>query len=196
MGTESIYSAVKDHLPVDIEELKEALNDPEGWAQEFECQFLDVQSTLLPYELITSCESVEAREDCPAEFWNAAPAAPPAMGIDFGRSRDLTVAWTLMRQGNALMTVEVLALGQMPTDRQVEILSPRIRRCDHVCLDYTGSGVGMGDYLVKEFREYNPDKHLFGKIELCQFSNALKVEIFSKLRMAFEKKEVFVPQTR
>ncbi|MGD0813376.1 MAG: terminase family protein [Verrucomicrobiota bacterium] len=191
-----IYSAVKDHLPVEIEELKEALNDPEGWAQEFECQFLDVQSTLLPYELITSCESQEAQENCPAEFWNATPAAPLAMGIDFGRSRDLTVAWTLMRQGNALMTVEVLALDRMPTDRQVEILSPRIRRCEHVCLDYTGAGVGMGDYLVKEFQEYNPDEHLFGKIELCQFCNALKVEIFSKLRMGFEKKEVFVPQTR
>ena len=34
-----IYGAVGEGLPVDVEELREALNDPEGWAQEFECQF-------------------------------------------------------------------------------------------------------------------------------------------------------------
>jgi phage FluMu gp28-like protein len=43
-----IHRAVAQGLPVNIEELKAALDDPEGWAQEFECQFLDTQSVLLP----------------------------------------------------------------------------------------------------------------------------------------------------
>jgi hypothetical protein len=51
-----IHAAVADGLPANIEELKAAMDGPEGWAQEFECQFLDVQSTLLPYELIAPCE--------------------------------------------------------------------------------------------------------------------------------------------
>ncbi|HLX70788.1 MAG TPA: hypothetical protein VKV04_14260, partial [Verrucomicrobiae bacterium] len=55
---------------------------------------------------------------------------------------------------------------------------------------------GMGDYLVKEFGEYNPQKHQFGKIELCVFTNALKVEIFSKLRMAFEQRLTRIPVNR
>ena len=123
-----IYSAVKDGLPVDIEELKEALNDPEGWAQEFECQFLDVQSTLLPYELITSCESVEAREDCPAEYWHAARPPPPCHGHRLWTEPRSDGGLDADAAGQCAETVEVLALGQMPTDRQVEILSPRIRR--------------------------------------------------------------------
>jgi phage FluMu gp28-like protein len=191
-----IYKAKEQGLPVDIEELKAALNDPEGWAQEFECQFLDQQTVLLPYDLIATCESPAATLVVPADFWQGARPFPLVMGLDFGRRHDLTVAWVLGRKGDVWQTLEVLALEKMPTDQQVEILRPRIRQCGRVCLDYTGPGVGLGDYLVKEFREYNPDRHQFGKIENCTFSNTLKVDIFSKLRMAFESRAVRVPVSR
>jgi phage FluMu gp28-like protein len=36
----------------------------------------------------------------------------------------------------------------------------------------------------------------FGKIELCTFTNPLKVEIFSKLRMAFEQRRCRIPISR
>jgi phage FluMu gp28-like protein len=191
-----IQVAVADGLPINIEELRERMDNAEGWAQEFECQFLDVQSTLLPYELIAACESAEARETVPAEFWITPPPSPMVMGLDFGRRRDLTVAWTLQRQGDVLNTQEVLALEKMSTPEQVEHLRPRIKNMQRVCLDYTGPGVGLGDYLVKEFGQFDPDKHQWGKIELCNFSNTLKVDIFSKLRMAFEKRAVRVPVSR
>ncbi len=191
-----IHKAVAQGLRADIEELRAALDDPEGWSQEFECQFLDVQSVLLPYELIATCESAEATVTAPLDFWQAAAGSPLAMGIDFGRRRDLTVAWTLARVGDVWQTIEVLVLDQTPTDQQVEILRPRIRRCGRVCVDYTGPGVGFGDYLVKEFHEFNPAQHTFGKIEPCTFSQNLKVDIFSKLRMAFEHRELRVPVNR
>jgi phage FluMu gp28-like protein len=191
-----IYSAVKRGLPVDIDELKAGMDDPEGWAQEYECQFMDVQSTLLPYELIATCESVEARDVCPPEFWLATPPHPLVMGIDFGRRRDLTVAWTLQRLGDVQQTVEVLPLERMSTPDQVQALRSRLKKVSRVCLDYTGPGVGLGDYLVKEFGQYEPDKHRFGKIELCTFSNTMKVDVFSKLRMAFEKRALRIPVSR
>jgi phage FluMu gp28-like protein len=191
-----IYQAKDEGLPVNIQELKEAFNYPEGWAQEYECQFLDVQSTLLPYELIATCESQDARDVCPPEYWQSRPVHRRVMGIDFGRHRHLTVAWVLAGIGDVWQTMEVLVLEKMPSDQQEEILRQRIRQCDRVCFDYTGPGVGLGDYLVKEFRAYEPEKHKFGKIELCHFSNTLKVEIFSKLRMAFEKRNLRVPVNR
>ena len=191
-----IYQARIDGLRIDIEQLKAAFNFPEGWAQEYECQFLDVQSTLLPYELIATCESGDARDVGPPEYWQSRAAHRRVMGIDFGRHRHLTVAWVLAGIGDVWQTMEVLVLEKMPSDQQAEILRQRIRQCDRVCFDYTGPGVGLGDYLVKEFQPYEPEKHKFGKIELCHFSNTLKVEIFSKLRMAFEKRNMRVPQSR
>jgi phage FluMu gp28-like protein len=191
-----IRTAVLDGLPVQIEQLKAALDDPEGWAQEFECQFLDVQSVLLPYELITSCESLEATAAVAPEFWQTVPPFPIIMGIDFGRRHDLTVAWSLAQLGDVRQTVEVLEMERTPTPEQVERLRPRLRQARRVCLDYTGPGIGLGDYLAGEFGEWNPARHKFGKIELCNFTNTLKLEIFSKLRMAFEKRALRVPVSR
>jgi hypothetical protein len=37
---------------------------------------------------------------------------------------------------------------------------------------FTVSSQALGDYLVKEFGEWNPTQHKFGKIELCAFSNS------------------------
>jgi phage FluMu gp28-like protein len=191
-----IHMAAKDGLPVNVEELRTALDDPEGWAQEFECQFLDTQAVLLPYELLAACESLEATAAVAPEFWNTRPSFPMVMGIDFGRHRDLSVAWSLAQLGDVQQTVEVLELDRMSTPAQVELFRPRIRQARRVCLDYTGAGIGLGDYLVKEFGEWNPSQHKFGKIELCAFSNSLKVEIFSKLRMAFERRGLRVPVNR
>jgi len=84
----------------------------------------------------------------------------------------------------------------MSTPDQIAILRARLQRARRVCLDYTGPGIGLGDYLVQEFKEWNPDKHRYGKIELLTFSNTLKMDIFSKLRMAFEKGSVRVPISR
>jgi phage FluMu gp28-like protein len=191
-----IHRAVADGLPANIEELKAAMDDPEGWAQEFECQFLDAQSTLLPYEMIAACESLEATAAVPFQFWQARPPFPLVMGIDFGRRHDLTVAWTLKQVGDVQQTVEVLEMDRTPTPEQVEQLRPRLRQARRVCLDYTGGGMGLGDYLAREFGAWDPATHKFGKIELCHFSNPLKLEIFSKLRMAFEERGVRVPVNR
>jgi phage FluMu gp28-like protein len=191
-----IHRAKREGLPVNIEELKAGMADPEGWAQEFECQFLDAQAVLLPYELIAACESPEATAIVPTEFWQSTPPFPLVMGIDFGRRHDLTVAWTLKQLGDVQQTVEVLEMDRTPTPEQVERLRPRLRKVRRVCLDYTGPGIGLGDYLAKEFGEYDPARHKFGKIELCNFSNTLKLEIYSKLRMAFEKRALRVPVSR
>jgi phage FluMu gp28-like protein len=191
-----IYTAVKDGLPLDIDELKAAVDDPEGWAQEFECQFMDVQAVLLPYELIASCESVEATATVPAGYWDAKLQFSIDMGIDFGRRHDLTVCWSNAQLGDVAQTVEVLELPKMSTPEQIDILRPRLKRARRVCLDYTGAGIGMGDYLAQEFKEWKPAEHKYGKIELCVFTQPLKTELFSKLRMAFEKRSVRVPISR
>ena len=191
-----IYTAVKDGLPVNIEELRGAIYDPEGWAQEFECQFLDVQSVLLPYELIATCESEEATVAIPAEFWQTTAPWPIDMGIDFGRRQDLTVCWSNARMGDVAQTVEVLELADMSTPDQVAMLRPRLERARRVCLDYTGAGIGMGDYLVRNSRSGSRQSTSTGRSSFAFFRRTLKVELFSKLRMAFEKRGVRVPVSR
>jgi len=194
----TIYDAVRMGLPVDIEELKEAFGDPEGWAQEFECEFLDTASVLLPYEVIALVENPMATVTVPGEFWLVNPpgAAPIDLGIDFGRKRDLTVCWALENIGGFAMTKEVLELAKMPVHEQLEILRPRCQRARRVCFDYTGPGIGLGDLLVKEFGEWNPEEHKFGKVELITFSATVKCEIFPALRNRCDQRMLGIPVSR
>jgi phage FluMu gp28-like protein len=189
-----IYDAVRLGLPLEIEELKAGLDDPEAWAQEYECQFLDAAAVLLPYELIARCESADCVTNASPEYWRS--LRPRYLGLDFGRKKDLSVCWTLEQIGDVAHTADVLEMRGVSTPEQIERLRPRILAARRISVDYTGPGIGLGDYLVKEFGEYKPDAHLFGKVELNTFSNPMKVDIFSKLRMAFEGGKVRVPVDR
>ena len=192
----TIWDAIADGMPLDADKLKAALDDADAWAQEYECEPMDGSSVLLPYDLIATCESSDATTTVPAEFWQVKAQRPLFMGIDFARKRDLSVAWTDELVGDVLQAREVLEMRAMSTPDQIDLMRPRIQAAQRVCLDYTGPGVGMGDYLVKEFGEWNPDKHQGGKIELCTFTNAFKVDIFTKLRMAFEQRRERIPVNR
>jgi phage FluMu gp28-like protein len=189
-----IYDAQKAGLPVDIEELKRGLDDAEGWAQEYECQFLDAAAVLLPYELIASCESTEATTIVAPEFYET--KRPLFIGWDFARKRDLSVPWVSELVGDVLHTREVVELRGMSTPDQVSVMRERIKHSQRVAVDYTGPGIGLGDLLVKEFGEYNPTRHLYGKIELVTFTNAEKLKLFPALRVAFERARVRVPVSR
>lgn len=191
----TIHDAVRQGLPVDIEELKAAIDDPEGWAQEFECDFLDTATVLLPYDLIANCESVEATEVCEDEFFRQMGGGPVVCGIDFGRQNDPTVCWSLQQIGDVWWTREVLVLRGMSSPAQARLLEHRILRASRVCFDYTGPGIGLGDILVERpgIGNWNPAAHQFGRLELCTFTAQFKRQIFPKLRLAFDQRRVRVP---
>lgn len=184
----TIHDAVREGLPVNIDEIREGLNDPEGFAQEFECEFLDSSSVLLPYEIIALAESADATEQQPHAWWEAAgrEGREIVLGIDFGRTNDPTVCWSLERVGDVWITREVLVLRDMSTPDQEAALRLRMRAARRVSFDYTGPGIGLGDYLAREFGQWIPSSHQFGKLELCTFTAAFKREIFPKLRRWFE----------
>jgi phage FluMu gp28-like protein len=180
----TIYHAVLMGLPVNIDELRAAMDDDEGFGQEYECRFLDGSNVLLPYDVIALAESFEATETWALQ--DAGTSHATYLGIDFGRTNDPTVCWTLQRVGDILWTREVLVLKGVSTPDQERILSDRIRAASRVCFDYTGPGIGLGDYVVEKHGEFDPAKHLLGKVELCTFTQGFKRDLFPKLRRLFE----------
>lgn len=189
----TIYDAVLMGLPTDWLELQDILDDAEGWAQEYEVQFIDASGVLLPYDLIGLCEHYDASTNIPGDFWSTRTGRPVVCGIDFGRINDPSVCWTLELIGDVWWTREVLVMDNMPTQQQVALLEPRMRRASRVCVDYTGPGIGLGDLLAHKHGEYKPAQHKFGKIELCNFTPALKCEIFPNLRSAMSGAQLRLP---
>ncbi len=172
--------------------LMKALDDPEGWAQEFLCEWLDGSNVLLPYELIQSCESIEASEHDTPEALKASPLRKVA-GIDFGRVSDPTVMSLALNGMGINIVRNITKLKGMSTPDQVTTLKPYLDLCDRICVDYTGPGIGFGDELVKLYGEHKPESHQFGKVELCTFTLPLKRELFPALRVAFEQRNLRVP---
>jgi len=181
----TIYDAVAQGLPLDPEELKAAIDDPDAWAQEYLCEFIDNTSILLPYELISTCENEQALED---GFGPKTEGSTRWCGIDIGRRHDLTVCWTVDRIGDVCWTREVLVLSRMPFAEQMQALETRIATCDGAAVDATGIGAMMAEELARKFGTY--------RVEECQFTASFKTEIMTNLRRIFEDKGVRIPVSR
>ena len=177
----SVYDAVDQGLGLDIEELKSNLADPDGWAQEFECQFMEHASQVFPMDLIRSAE------DPAASFgpWNTRTPNPLFVGIDIGRRKDLTVAWTLERVNGVLWTREITVLDNVPFPEQEAILAERVARARYIAIDSTGMGGPVSEHLAKRLGDY--------KLEAVNFTNDRKRELFSRAKKAFQSKTIRIP---
>jgi len=182
----TIYDDIRQGLKLKAEEIRLGLDDPDAWAQEYECQATDTSNVLLPYSILQQAESVEATESIEPEFFVSHKDI--YCGIDFGRTNDPTICWTLELVGDILWTREVLVLRKMDTPDQNKILEMRIKASRRTCYDYTGPGIGFGDYAVKEFGvgEWKPEEHSFGRLELFKFTPRSKRSLFPTLRRKFE----------
>lgn len=85
------------------------------------CEFLDSSNVLLPYDLIATAESASATVSCDPAIY-LGNKLDLRLGIDFGRTNDPTVCWTLERVGDVLVTREVLVLRNMSVPDQMEVL--------------------------------------------------------------------------
>src|SRR5499427_2771307 len=182
----TIYDAIRQGLNLNAEQIRLGLDDADMWAQEYECNPTDTSNVLLPYALLQQAETLDATEAIEPEFFDS--PRDIYCGIDFGRSNDPTICWTLELVGDILWTREVLVLRTMSTPEQNEILEMRIKASRRTCYDYTGPGIGFGDYAVKEFGvgEWKPDEHRFGRLELFKFTPKSKRSLYPTLRRKFE----------
>lgn len=179
--TINIYEAVAQGLDRDIEELKDGMNDPEGWAQEFECQFIDGASAWLSYELIAACEDEQAGLP---ELYEGGLCF---LGMDFGRRRNLTSLYVLEDVDGVLWLRELIELEGMPFRYQLEELARVFRtyRIVRGCLDQTG----MGEMPVEEAQA----AHGSSRVQGVLFNGPTKLNIATALRQRMEDRTIKIP---
>ncbi|MEO1752027.1 terminase family protein [Thiofaba sp. EF100] len=174
----TIHDAVRDGLPRDVEELRRAMNDPEAWAQEFECQFVDAASSWLPYELIAACEVPE-----PGPY----DGGPCFVGMDFAARGDLTVIAVLEEVGDVLHCREIIELRRTRFAEQLAELDRIMSqyRVTRAALDQTG----LGEMSVQEAKR----RHGMLRIEGVLFSAARKLDLATALKQRFEDRAIRIP---
>ena len=175
----TIEDAVRMGLPINLEELKAGVDDPDIWAQEYMCEFIDNTAVLLPYEMIGKCESESIKDD---------GSSPLYIGMDVGRSKDLSVIVTAAKLGDVLAVIDVTELRKMPFNDQLEILLQKGgRRVQHICIDSTGIGAMLAEEAARKGG---------GKFEGVPFTVQTKGEMYGLMRRKFEERSIRIPVSR
>lgn len=178
-----VYEAVRQGLPLDIDTERKAMGDPDGWAQEFELQWLDEASAWLPFELLATCEDNQAGDP------TAYAGGICYLGNDIARRNDLWVAWVLERVGDVLWTREVSVLRRATfaeQDAEIDRLMNHYR-----VVKLTADQTGMGERSVETYQS----KYGRSKVEGILFTNQNKQGLALLGKAAFENRSVRVPDS-
>jgi phage FluMu gp28-like protein len=157
--------------------------DEESFRQEYMCEPADDDSKFLDFELITACEYL-AHERWQLDLGTQALGRLYA-GVDIGRKKDLTVLWVVEQLGDVLYTRHVECMERMRKSDQEAILWPWIERCDRVCIDATGLGIGWVDDAQDRFGEH--------RIEGVTFTAPVKERMAYATRGAMEDRALRIP---
>ncbi|MCL6620409.1 MAG: terminase family protein [Thermomonas hydrothermalis] len=177
----TIHDAVADGLPRDIEELRRAARDPDTWAQEFECAFLDRAGR----EWLTFEEILAALEAPPLPAYDGKPVY---VGMDIAARGDLSVIAVLEDVGAG-----VLALREMQVMRG-ESFAAQLARLDAVfrayrvarcCIDQTG----MGEMPVQEAQRRHGQYRVAGVL----FTAPAKLDMAVALKDRLQARRLLMP---
>ena len=160
--------------------VKSGCADEESFQQEYMCCPADDDVAFLEYDLIASCEYAANVN------WQVMESEGKLYaGIDIGRKNDLTVLWVFEKLGDVLYTRHIEALKNMKKSEQEKVLWPWIERCNRVCIDYTGLGIGWGDDAQDKFGE--------SKVELVTFTAKVKEALAYPVRGSMEDRQLRIP---
>lgn len=166
-----------------LESERAACGDELVWQQEYCCIPVDEATAFLTFDLIKACESDHILLN------NEFPASAYYIGIDFGREKDLTVAWVLEKDNRNKITRYILELEKTAYSDQIELISELIIKTNarRVCVDASG----LGDMPAETLQE----KHGTYRVEKVKFSNIIKEELAVNTKMHFEDRLVLIPES-
>lgn len=183
----TIYEAVEQGLPADIDLLREGCPDEDIWQQEYCCQFISDATSYISWELIERAESADATVELPDLF---IPRGDLYLGADIGRKKDLTTVLLLERIGDvfwvrALERMRGASFAQQRAriERYMEMLP--IRR---LCQDASGLGMQMAEELTTKYGG--------ARVEGVSFTMQVKEDLAIRTRRMFEESSLRTPVDR
>ena len=160
--------------------IRQGCADEESFQQEYMCNPADDDAAFLEYDLISAVEYAASTD------WTRIGNGRLFAGVDIGRKKDLTVLWVVEELGDVLYTRHVEGLQNMRKSEQEKILWPWLERCDRVCIDATGLGIGWADDAQDRFGAH--------RVEAVTFTQRSKEAMAYPVRGAMEDRTLRIPQ--
>jgi phage FluMu gp28-like protein len=197
-------------------EARAAALDKASYDQNYECAFNDENMALLTNALISACEYAglpndSASPECHicSQDWTysaldflRACKGPLGIGLDVGRTRDITVITVGERIGGVLFTRAVLRISAMRLPQQLDRLRPILEMPNFGRLsgDATGLGLGLVEFAQELCGAYRAEAVQFAGREkrtvrgIQQSDSALVTELMAlDLLEVFESRTIRIP---
>jgi phage FluMu gp28-like protein len=146
----SAEMAVAQGAPVDLEEMREAIDDEEIWLQEFCNVPMEDDSQYIPLEMILACETGEATLE-----WDGQMRPGLCAGYDVARRRDGSLIFLGEPVGPLVIVRGVIIMTRLPFAEQKKICQGVAKVIEagggRFAMDATGIGMQLGEELSGEF---------------------------------------------
>lgn len=163
--------------------IKNSCADNESFLQEYMCQPADEKSAFIAYDDIVRC-SYKADEN-----WRAFASEDSRLylGVDVGRTHDLSVFWLLEKCGDVLYTRDVKVFKDTAFSEQEGYLHLYLRnpRLYRVAIDQSGLG--------RQFAERAIERYGNSRVEGVSFTQGTKESLAYPLRTSFENTTIRIP---
>lgn len=161
--------------------------DSESFEEEYMCNPSDDASSFLSYELIDNAKYAHG------EVWETDledALNPLYIGVDLGRSHDLTVIWVIEMVSGIAMTRRVIEMKNVAFSAQEAELYPlldlpQVRQC---CIDSTGLG--------SQFAERAKERDNGWKVKSVTFTNQIKQDLAYPVKVALERGTIRIPNSK
>jgi phage FluMu gp28-like protein len=152
--------------------------DAETFAQEYMCVPSDDASAFISYALLDGCKYA------PGVSWETdltVQAGPRYLGVDIGRTNDLTCFWMIEVVGGIALTRRLVRMQNAPFAEQEKVFNELMETpgMQRACIDQTGIG--------RQFAERAATRHP-GRSEGVTFSGPVKESLAYPLKAAMEDK--------
>jgi phage FluMu gp28-like protein len=208
MGVKIFDAATRREITPD--EARASALDKASYDQNYECAFNEESMALLTQGLIAACE-YPAPEECRicAQDWTQETImylrtckGPLGIGLDVGRSRDITVITVGEKLGGILFTRGILRIAGLRLPEQLERLKPLLDMPNFGRLsgDATGLGLGLVEFAQEHCGAHRAEAVQFASREkrvvrgVEQRDSALVTELMAlDLLDAFERNAIRIP---
>lgn len=178
--TVTIHDAAAEGFPVDVEQLRAEVGDPDAFAQEYECQFLSAASRYISAEAYDACVYYpdDADDTIPRQGHRTSYA-----GMDVGRKSDgdPSVITTLMRIGDTNWHCSTESRRGAGWQDQEAWVAETLGTSQRIAIDVTGMGNQFGERLVSRFGP---------RIDPVIFTVKTKEMLATGLKLAIERKKI------
>lgn len=161
----TIYDAIADGLKIDLESLRTLCQDPEVFAQEYECKWMS------EYGAMFDVGQLDWYEEAPKE------AKTEYMSMDVGRTHDRSAIVIAKTYKDITYVDDIIMLNKTPYDEQLKIVK-ELHAKHHFqagLIDAGGIGSALAEFVTKQVSV---------KITGIQFTATNKTSMFEALRAA------------